>query len=300
MPIDSPRRGDDFSPKAFSWFPGHMLKAQKRLAEEIKQVDVVLEMRDARLPLGSANPALDKIIARRMHLILFNKSSLADAHASARWEQHLTKHGQRVLFLDADTKRALNLLLPQVDALLRPHQQALRARHIRPPLPRLMVVGIPNVGKSTLINRLAGGRKQKTAPEPGVTRHTQWVNVRGRYELLDTPGVLLPRIADEHHALRLTWIGAVKDTILGHRRVAEALLEHLLAHAPSALASWIGSAPGAGAEELLRQVARQRGFLARGAQPDLNKAAQFVLDQYRAGALGRITFESPPEANRSS
>ncbi len=299
-PSRPPGAARDWTPtgadRAFSWFPGHMLKAQQRLGEEIKQADLVLELRDARLPLRSANPALAEIAGPRPRLVLLNKASLADPRATEAWQRHFAAQALPHLFVDADSRQGLAALLARIAELTLHKQERLRARGIRPPPPRVVIVGLPNVGKSTLINRLAKRQRAKTAPMPGVTRHLTWIAVADKFLLMDSPGIMLPRIASERDAHALTWIGAIKDTILGPQRVAEALLAHLLAH-PIALPDhswwppgWLSLPLG----EVLRHIARQRGFLVSGGGIDVAKTAQFVLEQYRMGNLGRITFDQAP------
>jgi len=281
--------------RAFSWFPGHMRKAQQRLGQELKKSDLILELRDARLPIRSANPDLQQLLAGRPRLVLFNKASLADPQASADWQRRFDAEGLPHLFVDADSRRGLAALLARVALLAQPGRDRLRARGIRAAPPRVVVVGLPNVGKSTLINRLAGRQRAQTAPTPGVTRHLTWIQVDDRFELLDSPGIMLPRIASQADALALTWIGAVKDTILGAQLVAQALIERLLAH-PVPLPPhswWPKDWRSRSAAELLEYVARQRGFLTGGGAGDPGKTGQFVLDQYRAGNLGRMTFDAP-------
>lgn len=289
-----PRRPSAGARGAVSWFPGHMLKAQKRLARDIRQVDVVLELRDARLPELSGNPEIARIAGPRPRLVLFNKASLADPARTAQWSRYFHAQGVPFLFLDADSGKALNLILPHVERLVAPLQAKFRARGIRPPLPRLMVAGMPNVGKSTLINRLVHSDRQKVAPMPGVTRHATWVNFKNRYLLMDTPGVMLPRIAREQDALRLTWIGAIKDTILGAERSALALLAFILTERPQDLAPWLPAAEASTPEAVLERMGRQRGLLATGGTVNRNLVGEWLLSHYRQGRLGRYTFEAPP------
>jgi ribosome biogenesis GTPase A len=274
-----------------------MLKAQQRLGEEIKQADLVLELRDARLPLRSANPALAQIAGPRPRLVVLNKASLADPRASEAWQRTFELQRLPHLFVDADSRQGLALLLTRIAELTRAGQDRLRARAIRPAAPRVVIVGLPNVGKSTLINRLAKRQRAKTAPMPGVTRHLTWIAVADEFLLMDSPGIMLPRIASERDALALTWIGAIKDTILGPQRVTEALLAHLLAHPPELPAHtwWPADWRSRTVAELMDHVARQRGFLAAGGVTNLSKAAQFVLEQYRMGHFGRCTFDNPPQ-----
>jgi ribosome biogenesis GTPase A len=298
-PLPSRRTAQDWRPSgaapAFSWFPGHMRKAQKRLAAELKQSTLVLELRDARLPVRSANPDLAQIVGPRPRLVLLNKASLADARATAAWQRRFDADALSHLFVDADSRQGLAALLARVADLAQPAQERLRARGIRPAPPRVVIVGLPNVGKSTLINRLAQRQRAKVAPMPGVTRHLTWIPVEDRFELMDSPGIMLPRIANEADALALTWIGAIKDTNLGAQRVAEALIDFLRAHAVALPAHswWPEDWTARSAEAVLDHVARRRGFLAAGGSADLIKTAQFVLDQFRAGHLGRVTFDAP-------
>ena len=297
--LPSQRTAQDWRPKgadqAFSWFPGHMRKAQQRLAEELKQSDLVLELRDARLPRRSANPDLATIIGPRPRLVVLNKASLADPMATVAWQRQLAAEGLVHLFVDADSRQGFAELLTRIAAMTKAGQDHLRSRGIRPPPPRVVIVGLPNVGKSTLINRLAKRQRAKAAPMPGVTRHMTWIQVEDKFQLMDSPGIMLPRIANESDALALTWIGAIKDTILGAERVAFALAEHVLANPPSLPSHswWPGDWNSKSATEILEHVARARGFLSQGAKPDLSKTAQFLLEQYRAGQLGRMTFDAP-------
>ena len=278
--------------RGVSWFPGHMLKAQKRLGEEVKNTDVVLELRDARLPLLSANPVLEQLSGNRPRLVLFNKASLADPQASAAWSAYFEARKLPFLFLDADSGKALNLILPHVDKVTQPLLERYRGRGIRPPMPRLMIAGMPNVGKSTLINRLVHANRQKVAPMPGVTRHVSWINLKDRYQLMDSPGVMLPRIASEDDAMRLCWIGAIKDNILGADRCAFSLLTFILAHRPAALAQFTGNVDSP--QAALDAIGRARGLLVAGGTVNLGAAAEWLLQHYRSGGLGRFTFELPP------
>ena len=281
-----------------NWFPGHMHKAQKRLSRELPQADVILEVRDARIPLLSGNAELQSLFAGRRRLVLCNKSSLADAAANRRWHEHLLARGEPNLFLDADAQKATNLIFPLLRELLAAEEQKYRRRKMRPPLYRLMVVGMPNVGKSTLINRLVRKHKLATAPTPGVTRGITWTNLQERYLLADSPGIMLPRLPDERTAFMLGWIGTIRDHLIGEERLAVALLAHLRERAllaPVETCYTLRSAVSAMPEELLSAIAAQRGFLRSGAGPDLTRAARQVLTDFREGRFGRITLEQPPE-----
>ena len=194
MPHDTPPLNalPAFKTPTVSWYPPHMHRAHKRFARELKHVDVVIEMRDARLPASSGNPELDTMIGKRGRLMLLNKSALADPKANNAWKAHFAARGISTLLLDADSGSSLNLIYPLINKLIAPEMEKLRRRGIRPPAQRLMIAGMPNVGKSTLINRMAGGKKQRIAPEPGVTKGVSRVTLKGKFLLMDTPGVLLP------------------------------------------------------------------------------------------------------------
>lgn len=275
-----------------------MHRAHKRFARELKHVDVVIEMRDARLPATSGNPELDILIGKRGRLVLLNKSALADPAQNNKWISHFTQCGIPVLLLDADSGSSLNLIYPMINKLVAPALEKLRNRGIRPPPQRLMIAGMPNVGKSTLINRMAHGNKQRTAPEPGVTKGVSWVALKGKYLLMDTPGVLLPKFEEIDVAMRLGWIAAIRDNMIGEERLALALLDYLRGVAPSVLSHLYGIGPAHALdnEELLEAIGRRRGLLRRGGQVDGTKAAAALLGDYRKGALGRHTLESPPGA----
>ncbi len=282
--------------RTVSWYPPHMHRAQQRLSQELPHIDVVLEIRDARLPLASGNSELGALIAGRRRLIIFNKSELAHPGETARWRAYYERQGLRVLFLDAERGRGINLIYPEVARLVEASIEKLRRRGIRPPPQRLMVAGIPNVGKSTLINRMARGKKRETAPTPGVTRNVSWVSLKGRYLLMDTPGLLLPRLEDTEETLKLGWIAAYREAVFGEERLAAALAEFLRQRASESLASHYRLLPetAADGEALLEAIGRRRGMLRQRGAVDLNKAARALLIDFRAGRFGRITLETAP------
>jgi ribosome biogenesis GTPase A len=273
-----------------------MHKAQQRLAREMQHIDAVLELRDARLPETSGNPELARIIGARPRLLLLNKASLADATATRAWRAHFEAQGIATLALDAESRSGLNLIFPPLRELTAVWAERYRRRGIRPPHLRLMVVGMPNVGKSTFINRLVRENRLKTAPTPGVTRGVTWVQLRNETLLMDTPGVMLPRIADEAAAQRLGWIGALPDAALGAEALALSLLGWLLPRAGAALAAHYGLEGRQPAEPSpwLEAMCRQRGFLAGAGALELHRGAEAVLMDFRAGRLGCFTLEQPP------
>ena len=286
-------------PAPFSWFPPHMLQAQKRLLAEIKTADLVLEIRDARLPRLSANPTLDRIVAGRQRLVIFNKASLADPQHNARWRRHYERMAVQALFLDVEEPSAANRILTRSKSILQPWAAAFRARDIRPPPPRLMVIGIPNVGKSTLVNRLLHSKRQPVAPHPGVTRRTGWVQLKGRISLLDSPGVLLPRIESERDAFRLSWTGAIPDQIVGAERLAVELIRDLSQRERVAMFDHptLPIARSDIPELILEKFAAARNMTIKGGKPDLTRAAELLLREFRRGILGAITFEHPEESS---
>ena len=281
---------------AVSWFPGHMHKAQRRLARELQHIDAVLELRDARLPLTSGNPELLRLTGERPRLLLLNKASLAEPATTRAWIARFESVGVPALALDADSRSGLNLIFPPLKLLTAAWGERYRRRGMRPPQLRLMVVGMPNVGKSTFINRLIRQNRLKTAPMPGVTRGVTWVQLGTDYLLMDTPGVMLPRIDDEATAQRLGWIGALPDATLGAEALALSLLAWLLPRAGPALARHYGLHDGAPPDPpaWLAEFCRQRGFLLAGATPELHRGAEALLIDFRAGRLGRYTLELPP------
>jgi ribosome biogenesis GTPase A len=273
-----------------------MLKAQRRLSQELRNADVVLELRDARLPLGSGNPELERLLAGKPRLLVLNKASLAQPAVSRAWQAHFAARGVAALFLDADSRRGINLIFPPLRELTGPALERFQRRGMRPPPQRLMVVGMPNVGKSTFINRMIRENRLATAPTPGVTRNVTWVVLRKGYLLMDSPGIMLPRIDDEAAAHRLGWIGALPDAVLGVEPLATSLLGWLQGMDGRVVQRHYGLhlAGAPSPESLLEAIARVRGLLLAGGRPDLKKAAETLLHDFRAGRLGRCTLEAPP------
>jgi ribosome biogenesis GTPase A len=280
-----------------SWYPGHMLSANRQMAERLKLVDLVVELLDARIPATSRNPAFDRLFGSKPRCLVFTKSELADPKASASWLQWFQENGNSdsAFFVDAQTGLGLKRLVPGWHRMVERRRRATGAKHaLRRPL-RIMIAGIPNVGKSTLVNRLSVTRRAAVGPRPGVTRNQQWIPLQGNVELLDTPGVLWPRIKDKRTELKLGLVGAIKDELVG----AELLVEFLW--------EWARSNPGmldlsdydltvlpATSEELLEAVGRRRGVLGPGGVVDTRQTADLILREFRDGKLGRITFDPVP------
>jgi len=277
------------------WFPGHMAKARRLLQECLPLVDAVVELRDARAPESSRNPELGAIAGAKPRIVLLNKSDLADDGATRRWLDFLRREFP-ALAVDCRSGRGLSRFAPVVQEALRDTIVRNAARGMAQKPLRLMVVGIPNVGKSSLINRLAGAARAKTADKPGVTRHNQWYSV-GRageipLELLDTPGVLWPKFDDPAVGEKLAFLGSVKDEVLDAETLALRLLEVLRAGYPARLVErYRLSDPALPPWELLEAIARRRGMLLPGGAPDVHRAAATLLDELRAGKLGKLTLD---------
>ena len=198
-----------------NWYPGHMLKAKKELAEQLKRVDVVLEMRDARIPVSSVNQDFEELLGHKKRILIFNKTALADQEVTRNWEESFRTQDIPFLFIDAIKKSHLQKLLPLSRNIMQQKWSTFRRRGIRPPSLKLLICGIPNVGKSSLINRLSGRKAAETGPAPGVTKHQDWIKLGSDVELLDTPGILWPKIKDRETGLRLAITGAIKDSVVG-------------------------------------------------------------------------------------
>ncbi len=276
---------------AISWYPGHMAKAKRQLQDQLSRTDVVIEVCDARIPLSSRNPDLDQLIRHKRRILLLNKADLADPELTAEWCGAFRAQGLSVLALNS--LRAASRVVPLIDEASREKVENAQNRGIRKTV-RAMVVGVPNVGKSTLINLIKGKATIRTADRPGVTRSTQWFRVTPYLELMDSPGLLWPRLDDPAVAQRLAYIGSVKDEIHDTRRLCLSLLDELMAERPQLLLARYklndGSLRG---EALLSAICAARGFLLRGGELDTDRGVATVLDEFRAGKIGRITLEAP-------
>jgi len=276
-----------------------MARTRRQIGESLKLVDAVVELRDARAPESSRNPELHKLIGQKPCIVLLNKSDLADANMTQRWLQALRKENAAALAVDCRSGRGLNLFSATVKTTLAATIEKNEARGMKNRPLRLMVVGIPNVGKSSFINRLAGGSRAIVADQPGVTRRNQWY-VAGRIdgvtiELLDTPGVLWPKFEDPVVGEKLAFLGSVKDVVVDIETLAARLLEVLAAGYADRLTERykLSEVEGLPPWELLELVARKRGMLLPGNEPDSERASVMLLDELRGGKLGRITFDIP-------
>lgn len=278
------------------WYPGHMTKAKRAMQEDIKLVDLVIELVDARSPLSSRNPDIDTLGKNKARLILLNKADLADPAANQAWTGYFEKKGYTVVRIDARRKADLKPIQAAVMTACKEKIERDRRRGIKNRPVRAMVVGIPNVGKSTFINSYAGRACAKTGNKPGVTRGNQWIRLNKEVELLDTPGILWPKFEDPQVGIRLAVLGSVKDDILNSDELAVELLKRLRAAYPEALSERYGEAVLAGSEaEALMEIARARNCILKGGEPDYSRAAKLLIDDFRGGRLGRITLELPEQ-----
>lgn len=281
------------------WYPGHMTKAKRAMKEDIKLIDLIIELVDARVPLSSRNPDIDELGAAKARMVLLNKSDLADDEANEQWFRYFTEKGFHVLKVNCKSGAGLKQINATVQEACKEKIQRDRRRGILNRPIRAMVVGIPNVGKSTFINAFAGRACTKTGNKPGVTKGNQWIRLNKSLELLDTPGILWPRFEDQKVGLNLAFIGSINDEILNKDELALELVKVLADRYPGALKEryQIETLP-AGSEikdclPVLEQVAAVRACLLKGGEPDLSKAASILLDDFRSGRLGKITLELP-------
>ncbi len=276
------------------WFPGHMTKTRRLIEADLKMVDAVVEVTDARIPQSSRNPVLDELVGNKPRIMLMNKCDVADENATRAWSRYFERQGMGVIVCDCRSGKGINRFLPTVKKQLGDVIERRKARGMIGKALRVMVVGIPNVGKSSFINRMANSRKTKVGDRPGVTRGKQWVSIDKDVELLDMPGILWPKFDDKDVAQRLAFTGAVKDEVVDTSALARALGELLLKDYPELLkARYKISGEG----DILDEIARKRGMLISGGEPDIERAAAALLDEFRGGKIGRITLETPKEAD---
>lgn len=275
------------------WFPGHMAKTRRLIKESLPLVDAVCEIVDARLPVSSRNPEIDEIVGSKPRIILLNKCDLADEKATAERIKLFAQQGIKALPVDCRSGKGLDKFQPAVKEVLKEKIQANIDRGMGGKTLRVMVVGIPNTGKSSFINRMAGGVKAKVADKPGVTRGNQWFNIGQGIELLDTPGVLWPKFEDQEVGFKLTFIGSIKDEILDIQEIAVRLLLVLQKNYPDRLRDRYKIEDFEELEpyELLELIAKKRGMLLRKGEYDTERASVMLLDEYRGGKLGRITLD---------
>lgn len=284
--------------KQIQWFPGHMAKTKRLIRESLSLVDIVIEILDARIPNASHNPDIERIAESKPKLILLNKSSLADPDVSARWREYYKKKGIETVFTDCNTGQGLGEIMPRINTILAEKLERYSQRGMQGRTLKALVVGIPNSGKSTFINRMAGSSKAKAENRPGVTTDKQWVSTKHGLDLLDTPGVLWPKFEDKAVGENLAITGAIKDMILDQEEIACLLIARLRSIAPESLiARYKLTEDELDAElgdyDVLEAIGRKRGFLAGRGEINTERTAITVIEEFRSGKIGRISLESP-------
>lgn len=279
------------------WYPGHMAKTRRMIQENLKLVDLVVEIIDARIPVSSRNPDLDALVEGKPRLVLLNRADQADPALNQRWAEYFRRRGWSVLQTDCKTGAGVKQFSPVVKSILKDQIAKWQEKGMLGRPVRVMVVGVPNVGKSTFINRVANRKSAIAQNRPGVTRGKQWVAVDEGLDLLDTPGILWPKFEDQTVGMHLAFTGAVKDTVLDVETLALYLMRLLSARYPQALAERyrLEVSENSDAWELVEQAGRNRGFLISGGEVDTERMSRILLEEFRSGKLGRFTLELPPQ-----
>lgn len=279
-----------------NWYPGHMKKTKDLLRDSLKLIDIVVELLDSRIPRSSKNPDIDTIINNKPKLVLMNKSDLGSEEGNRIWKNHLENENTKVIFVNAHSSKDGSKIVKEIQNALKDKIEERKKKGIKNVTVRAMIVGIPNVGKSTLINSLSGRKGARTGNRPGVTKGKQWIKLKGNIELLDTPGILWPKFEDQEVALNLGFTGAIKDEVLDTETLALRLIERLISIDKKALESRYGIEVDAEVQtplDVMDTIAIARGAVARNREIDYTRVANLVLDEFRKGVLGRITLELP-------
>lgn len=286
----------DFQNQVVQWFPGHMAKTRRKIKESLPLVDAVTEIVDARVPVSSHNPEISDIISGKPRIVILNKCDVADENATKKWIQYFRSRGVAAIAADCKSGKGLNLYRPLIKEVLADKIKSYEEKNMQGRALRVMVVGIPNTGKSSFINRMAGKKRAEVADRPGVTRHNQWFVIGDGIELLDTPGVLWPKFEDPAVGDKLAFIGSVKDDILDVESLAVRFLEVMKKDYPERLTERYKITGFEDKEpyEILEMIGRKRGMLISGGEINTERAATTILDEYRGGKLGKITLDSVP------
>lgn len=275
------------------WFPGHMTKTIRLIEENIKLVDIVVEILDARLPKSSKNPEIDNLIKNKPRLVVLNKSDIADSVQTQKWINHFASQGISAIAVSSTTGKSLKIVLDKCTEVLKDKIEAWKKRGIVNRSVKIMVVGVPNVGKSSFINKIANKKSAKVGDRPGVTRGKQWIRIASGFELLDTPGVLWPKFDDMEVGIKLAFCGAVKDEIMDIELLAVKLLEYLKEEYPASLIERykMKDFENLDGYEMLIMLGKKRGFVISGGEIDTLRAANILLDEFRGALLGKITLD---------
>ena len=282
----------------YQWYPGHMTKAKRMMQEDIKLIDLLIELVDARVPLSSRNPDIDKLGVGKGRMVLLNKSDLADPKGNQAWIEYFKGQGITVLEINSRTGSGMKFIQKAVDEACKEKRERDKKRGILNRPIRAMVVGIPNVGKSTFINSYAGKACTKTGNKPGVTKGKQWIRLGKGLELLDTPGILWPKFEDQEVGMRLAFIGSINDEILIEDELAIDLINYLKDRYPLAIEKRFNIENSDNPIETLEKIAKARGCYKKGQEIDYTKAASILMDEFRSGKLGKMTLEYPNVTNQ--
>ena len=275
------------------WYPGHMTKAKRQMQEDIKLIDLIIELVDARVPLSSRNPDIDELGKNKARMILLNKADLADERQNRAWMEYFKEQGIYAVSIDSRNKGSMKAVSAAITEACKEKTERDRRRGIKNRPVRAMVAGISNVGKSTFINTFAGKACAKTGNKPGVTKGKQWIRLNKSVELLDTPGILWPKFEDQEVGMRLAYIGSIKDDILNIEELALGLIGYLQEFYPAAFKERYSVDEGQKTLDILTAVAKARGCLKKGEELDYEKASRLLLEEFRAGKLGKVTLEFP-------
>lgn len=277
----------------FQWYPGHMTKAKRAMQEDIKLIDVIIELVDSRVPFSSKNPDIDTLANGKSRILLMNKYDLADKAVSDKWTKYYEEKGYFVATVNSKNGRGVKAVNDVIQKACKEKIERDRKRGILNRPMRAMIVGIPNVGKSTFINSFAGKACAKTGNKPGVTKGKQWIRLNKNVELLDTPGILWPKFEDQQVGLNLAFIGSIKDELYNIYELSLLLLDYLIKNYPDAVADFYEIENSDSNNELLERIAIKRGCIKSGAEYDLDKAAKCLVDDFRNGRIGKISLEIP-------
>ena len=279
-----------------NWYPGHMKKTRESIEKNLSLVDVVFELIDSRIPNSSQNPVIDNILGNKPRIIIMNKADLSDSSTNKQWQDYFNQKGITSILFDSLSGRGIDKLLSLSKEVTEEKRVAYEKRGVINRPIRAMILGVPNVGKSTIINTLAGRKSAKTGNRPGVTKINQWIKIKGVLELLDTPGILWPKFEDEEVGLNLAFTGAIKDEILDTDTLALRLLEKLIYISPELLEDRYNiELENKTPLEIMEAIAAKRGCLIKGGEIDYTKASNIILDEFRKGIIGNITLELPKE-----
>ncbi|NLL82447.1 MAG: ribosome biogenesis GTPase YlqF [Tissierellia bacterium] len=277
-----------------NWYPGHMKKTKESIEKNLSLVDVVFELLDARIPYSSQNPIIDSIVQDKPRVVILNKSDLADNNANNLWQNHFTNRGIPSILFDSLSGKGVDRILKIASDVTKKKRESYKDRGVINRPVRAIIIGIPNVGKSTLINTLSGRKGTRTGNKPGITKATQWIKIKGSLELLDTPGILWPKFEEEIVGLNLAFTGAIKDEILDTETLALKLIDVLIDIAPELLKDRYSiELQDLSPLEVMESIGNRRGCIIKGGEIDYTKTSNIILDEFRKGIIGNITLELP-------